>query len=466
MYITDRRIMLVSHLLGVFGQEFSIWFSRNVQAGQRELFQKVSTGKSFLLGDCLDIRSEAPDSHWYRGQGLLLRIYTHQPELLREKIVAAKSSAATMKTPTQPFSGRAGPDRTGSAGESGWVNWVNVARWTARVFSVLLLAFYGFFILGEGLPPVASQPEGVQLNFVALGLMLLGFIIGWKREGAAALLIAAGWTLWRISEGHMRWDLFHTPLPVAALYGYCWWVTQGRRTHVAATALIMFAATLGLGRLFVPTSVFVRGTVLDAQTGEPVPNAELRLLSRSARVLEKDDRPGALADKNGHFALYVGWYDEAKQVAIAAAGYPTLTTNLGPRMLGQRSVNRDFQLLPEMNSPHSGAPAVAAVPPVVIETSPQSGAAGVDPALTEIRVKFSQPMEDGSWAWTKWGEENFPEITGPPRYLEDQRTCVLPVRLQPASVYAIWLNSEYHNDFKDRTGRSAVPYLLIFETRK
>src|SRR5690349_7396033 len=53
--------------------------------------------------------------------------------------------------------------------------WVLPARWTARVFGSLLFAFFGFFILAEGLPAIASQPEGVQLNFIALGLMLVGF---------------------------------------------------------------------------------------------------------------------------------------------------------------------------------------------------------------------------------------------------------------------------------------------------
>ena len=101
-----------------------------------------------------------------------------------------------------------------------------------------------------------------------------------------------------------------------------------------------------------------------------------------------------------------------------------------------------------------------------MRTVPESGAADVDPALAEIRITFSEPMQDGSWSWTKWGEDNFPEITGQAKYLDDQRTCVLPVRLQPGRVYAIWLNSEYHQDFKNRRGQSAVPYLLIFETRK
>jgi hypothetical protein len=340
--------------------------------------------------------------------------------------------------------------------------WVTAARWTARVFGTLLLAFYGFFVLAEGLPPIASQPEGVQLNFVALGLMLLGFVIGWKREGTAALLIAAGWTLWHISESRLQWNLFQTPLPVAALYGFCWWATRGRKTGRVALAIATLAVLLGLGHLFVPTSVFVRGAVMD-QTGKAVPNAELRLLPRSPRSLEKGDPPNARADQNGKFSLYVGWYGEQNQVAITAAGYSALTTNLGPRALGQRHVNRDFQLLSVM---HSLDPGDASAPPVVVQTVPESGAANVNPALTELRVTFSEPMQNGSWSWTKWGDNNFPEMTGQPRYLADGRTCVLPVRLRPGQVYAIWLNSDYHQDFKDRGGQSAIPYLLIFETRK
>jgi RNA polymerase sigma-70 factor (ECF subfamily) len=348
---------------------------------------------------------------------------------------------------------------------------VTVVRWTARVLGTLLLAFYGLFILAEGLPPIAAQPEGVQLNFAALGLMFLGFIIGWRREGSAALLIAAGWTLWHISEGRMRGNLSQTPLPVAALYAFYWWATRGRRTGVVALATVALAMVLGLGRLFVPTSVFVRGTILDARSGKPVPNVELRLLPRPAQPLEKGDAPNALADKNGQFTLYVGWYGEAKEVAISASGYKTLTTNLGPRALGQRNLSRDFQLQPTLNlaakNPvDTGDGAVAFVPPVVIQTVPQAGAADVDPALTEIRATFSKPMQDGDWAWCKWGEENFPELTGEPKYLDDQRTCVLPVRLHPGKVYALWLNSDYHQNFKDRAGQSAVPYLLIFQTRK
>ncbi len=104
--------------------------------------------------------------------------------------------------------------------------------------------------------------------------------------------------------------------------------------------------------------------------------------------------------------------------------------------------------------------------PVVVETVPQSGDTKVDPSITEIRVTFSKEMMDGSWSWTQISDESFPEITGKPRYSSDKRTCVLPVKLLPGKTYATWLNSEKFGNFKDAQGSSAVPYLLIFETRQ
>lgn len=103
-------------------------------------------------------------------------------------------------------------------------------------------------------------------------------------------------------------------------------------------------------------------------------------------------------------------------------------------------------------------------PPVVVKTAPVAGATDVDPTLTEIRVTFSKPMQDGSWSWSTWGEENFPEMVGQPRYLADGRTCVATVKLQPGRFYATWLNSDKFKNFKDAAGRAAVPYLLTFTT--
>jgi RNA polymerase sigma-70 factor (ECF subfamily) len=106
------------------------------------------------------------------------------------------------------------------------------------------------------------------------------------------------------------------------------------------------------------------------------------------------------------------------------------------------------------------------VPPVVVKTVPQAGAADVDPKLTEIRVTFSKDMLDDSWSWAQLSEDSFPKIDGKPKYLADKRTCVLPVKLEPGKTYAVWVNSEKFVNFKDSDGRSAVPYLLTFKTKK
>jgi len=337
---------------------------------------------------------------------------------------------------------------------------ITAVRWTARVFSTLLLVFFGIFVLAEGLPPIASQPEGVQMNFVALGLMLAGFAVGWKREGAAALMIASGWTLWQISENAVRWNLFQTPLPVALLYGFCWWATRGRKTAVIAMAVVVFGLALGLGRAFVPTNIFVRGVVRDAQTGAPVQNAELRLLSGSGNFAVESKRPNTRTGEDGRFTLYVGWLSDQTPVTISAPGYETLTTGFGPRP-PHRQMLRDFHL--QAANPILSEPTV---PPVVVETFPVSGTQEVDPRLTELRVTFSKPMHDGAWSWVKVSDTTFPDMTGSPSFSPDKRTCVLPVRLLPGKLYAVWLNYGEARNFKDTGKQGALPYLLIFETRK
>ena len=125
------------------------------------------------------------------------------------------------------------------------------------------------------------------------------------------------------------------------------------------------------------------------------------------------------------------------------------------------AVDRDTGLL--IAPPPQPAPDA---PPVVIQTSPQSGRADVDPTLTELRVSFSKPMRKDSWAWCKADDDSFPEVAGQPRYLDDGRTCLLPVKLQPGRVYATWINSNKIQDFRDVAGQPAMPYLLIFKTKE
>jgi hypothetical protein len=57
------------------------------------------------------------------------------------------------------------------------------------------------FVIGNGGPPnIGGQPASVQLEFAAMGLMLLGLLIGWMREGLGGLLVIVGLAAFNIVE--------------------------------------------------------------------------------------------------------------------------------------------------------------------------------------------------------------------------------------------------------------------------
>jgi len=120
------------------------------------------------------------------------------------------------------------------------------------------------------------------------------------------------------------------------------------------------------------------------------------------------------------------------------------------------------QSIEQMQAAVSGV--LSSVQPVVVSTEPARGETEVDPSMTEIRVTFNKEMVDGNWSWCE-SDEPYPETTGSPYYLEDHKTCVLPVKLQPETEYVIWINSEEYRNFKDTHGLRAVPYVLYFTTK-
>jgi hypothetical protein len=107
----------------------------------------------------------------------------------------------------------------------------------------------------------------------------------------------------------------------------------------------------------------------------------------------------------------------------------------------------------------AGAPAPVA-PRVV--TKPAIGATNVDPDLRELRATFDQEMTTGSWSWTGGGPM-FPEITSKPRWI-DKRTCVLPVKLEPAKRYRVGINAPSFKNFRSADGVPAAVTTLWFET--
>lgn len=111
-------------------------------------------------------------------------------------------------------------------------------------------------------------------------------------------------------------------------------------------------------------------------------------------------------------------------------------------------------------------PTVKSLPPSVVKTVPEAGARDVDAATTrQIRVTFSKEMMAGSWSWAQMSKETFPQLVGQPRYVDDKKTCVVDVRLEPQKTYVVWFNSEKFSNFKDADGKPAVPYLLVFQTK-
>jgi hypothetical protein len=112
-------------------------------------------------------------------------------------------------------------------------------------------------------------------------------------------------------------------------------------------------------------------------------------------------------------------------------------------------------------------PSVKNMAPSVVKTVPQAGATDVDPALNEITVTFSKDMiTDRMWSVCQISKETYPETAGKIHYLPDKRTCVVPVKLQPGKTYVLWFNRGQFNSFRDTGNNPAIPYMLVFETKK
>ena len=61
-----------------------------------------------------------------------------------------------------------------------------------------------------------------QLDSLALFLMVVGGVVGWKWEGVAAVMTLVGFALWLAVERHLPWPP-GLSLLIGVLYALTWW---------------------------------------------------------------------------------------------------------------------------------------------------------------------------------------------------------------------------------------------------
>lgn len=113
-----------------------------------------------------------------------------------------------------------------------------------------------------------------------------------------------------------------------------------------------------------------------------------------------------------------------------------------------------------------------AAKPGVVETYPVTYSTDVDPQLGEISVTFDQDMHKFGWSWCKVaGNEYYPDVVevqgsdmGGARYV-DERTCVLPVKLEPGRAYIVVINAPPYQGFKSEDFIPAREYAIVFATK-
>ena len=114
----------------------------------------------------------------------------------------------------------------------------NVARWSARIVGTALFGFMMLFFVAaavspEGLPRVWKETPGVQLDCLALFLMMIGCAVGWWWEAAASFMSIFGYLIWQLVEQRTPWPPTWLELVFATglLYALSWW--SSTRTFTA-----------------------------------------------------------------------------------------------------------------------------------------------------------------------------------------------------------------------------------------
>lgn len=88
----------------------------------------------------------------------------------------------------------------------------------------------------------------------------------------------------------------------------------------------------------------------------------------------------------------------------------------------------------------------------------------IDPATTEIRIEFSQPMSNSTGTgFGPGGREQFP-VTGRPGWSADMRAYTYQVKLEPGRTYSFVLEGSPTGGFRAPNGYPLREFLVEFTT--
>jgi hypothetical protein len=122
-----------------------------------------------------------------------------------------------------------------------------IVLWTACILGGLMALLILVFMIAEGTPPLGKQSLGVQVEFAAMIMWLVGFVVGWRREGLAALLILMGSAVFHMVEGRiLLGGALEIPTFIGLLY-LAAWVTRPKRPAGKTPSRRLTIALSGVG---------------------------------------------------------------------------------------------------------------------------------------------------------------------------------------------------------------------------
>ena len=159
-----------------------------------------------------------------------------------------------------------------------------VCRWTARILSVLIILFWGFFITAGIVASIQGHPNGSlhsmheRLGFALMLAWLLGLALAWKWEFAGATLtLAAILTQAFFINPRVLDSLGMLPPITALLFVFCWWL--GRQSSSSPIAVIsrgtggeMRAGRIWAARAGKSSTCHCRNTINRSMTDDTVSN--------------------------------------------------------------------------------------------------------------------------------------------------------------------------------------------------